>query len=334
MSVSRAPSGTKSTGPSPSEMSDYKYLLTLRDFRKLAGSRVNGKASEIAARHPKGNQFIMRPEAVRQFLQGQGVDYKFRVIAHANLKGGIGKTTSAISLATRAAQYGFRTCILDVDPQASASLALDCLPGDEDPIFYDVWDNPEVTLEGALKHIQPNLSILPSSLENSLLDTALIKPAVQKSAVENICKQLCRLKYDLVIVDCPPSLGAATISSICAANTIVVPISNDAFSFKGLELTLAEVKAICEAFRIRKPEIKVLFSRYDKRERISGEAIRVLKTKYSNYLLPGFIRTSTKFSNALSRHETIFASGAKSNPREDYDQFARSLLKIQLKGDA
>jgi len=276
----------------------------------------------------------MRPETVRQFLQGQGVDYKFRVIVHANLKGGIGKTTSAISLGTRAAQYGFRTCILDVDPQASASLALNCLPGDGDPVFYDVWDRPEETLEGALRHIQPNLSILPSSLENSMLDTALIKPAVQKNAVGNICKQLRRLKYDLVIVDCPPSLGAATISSICAANTIVVPISNDAFSFKGLELTLGEVKAICEAFRIRKPEIKVLYSRYDKREKISGEAIRVLKTKYSDYLLPVFIRTSTKFSNALSRHETIFASGAKSNPREDYDQFTRSLLKIQLKGDA
>lgn len=334
MTVSHAPSGTKPNASPPSEMSDYKYLLTLKDFRKLAGSRANGKAPEIAARHPKGNQFIIRPEAVRQFLQGQGVDYKFRVIAHANLKGGIGKTTSAISLATRAAQYGFKTCILDVDPQASASLALDCLPGDEDPIFYDVWDNPEKTLEGALKHIQPNLSILPSSLENSLLDTALIRPAIQKSAVENICKQLRRLQYDLVIVDCPPSLGAATISSICAANTIVVPISNDAFSFKGLELTLAEVKAICEAFRIRKPEVKVLFSRYDKRERISAEAIQLLKTKYSKYLLPVFIRTSTKFSNALSRHETIFASGTKSNPREDYDQFTRSLLKIELKDDA
>lgn len=314
-------------------MNDYKYLLTLKDFRRLAGSRVNGKPPEIAERHPKANQFIIPPEAVRKFLKSQGVAYGFRVIVHANLKGGIGKTTSAISLATRAAQYGFKTCILDLDPQASATLALDCLPGDNDSIFYDVWQDPKETLEGALKHIQPNLSILPSSLENSLLDTSLLKPSTQKSAVENICKQLRSLGYDLVIVDCPPSLGAATISSICAAHTLVVPISNDAFSFKGLELTLAEVQAICDAFRIRKPEIKVLFSRYDKRERISGEAIKVLKTKYRQYLLPVFIRTSTKFSNALSRHETIFASGAKSNPREDYDHFARSLLNIKIKRD-
>lgn len=310
-------------------MNDYKYLLTLKDFRKLWGAAKNSQLTEIATTRLKGNQSGIPPEAVRKFLEDRGVSYRFRVVTVANLKGGIGKTTAAISSATRAAQYGFKSCILDLDPQASASLALNCLPGDDEPIFYDIWQNPEALLVGALKHVQPNLSVLPSSLENSLLDTTLLNPASQKDAVANVCQKLRRLEYDLVIVDCPPSLGAGTISAICAASTIVIPINNDSFSFKGLELTLSEVHSICNTFRIQEPEIKVLFSRYDRRESISADVIRKLENEFSEYLLPAFIRTSTKFSKALSRNETVFASGAKSNPREDYDLFTRTLLNIK-----
>lgn len=310
-------------------MNDYKYLLSLKDFRKLVGKGEKGRLPDIATMPLRGNQYGILPDAIRKFLKESGVSYRFRVITLANLKGGIGKTTCAISLATRAAQYGFKTCILDVDPQASASLALNCLPEQDEAIFYDIWQNPGQLLEGALRFVQPNLSILPSSLENSLLDSTLVNPATQKTAVESLCKKLRQLEYDLVIVDCPPSLGAATISAICAANTIVIPISNDSFSFKGLNLTVSEVDSICKTFRIRKPEIKVLFSRYDRRESISAEAIRKLKDEYSDYLLPAYIRTSTKFSIALANHETVFASGAKSNPREDYDLFTRTLLNIK-----
>ncbi|MDA9982064.1 ParA family protein [Gammaproteobacteria bacterium] len=310
-------------------MNDYKYLLTLKDFRKLWGAAENSQLTEIATTRLKGNQSGIPPEAVRKFLKDRGVSYRFRVVTVANLKGGIGKTTAAISSATRAAQYGFKSCILDLDPQASASLALNCLSGDDEPIFYDIWQNPEDLLVGALKHVQPNLSVLPSSLENSLLDTTLLNPASQKDAVANVCQKLRRLEYDLVIVDCPPSLGAGTISAICAASTIVIPINNDSFSFKGLDLTVSEVHSICNTFRIQEPEIKVLFSRYDRRESISADAIGKLENEFSEYLLPVFIRTSTKFSKALSRNETVFASGAKSNPREDYDLFTRTLLNIE-----
>lgn len=308
---------------------DYKYLLTLRDFQKLFGAGDQKDVPEIETIRLSSNQQGVSPEVVREFLKARGVSYDFQVFIHANLKGGVGKTTSAISFATRAAQYGFKCCILDMDPQGSASFALDCWPEDGEPIFYDIWQRPEEFLEGALKYVQPNLAILPSSLENSLLDTTLLNPATQKKAVENICKQLRKLEYDLVIVDCPPSLGAATISAICAADTIVIPISNDTFSFKGLTLSLAEIDSICGVFQLPMPKIKVLFARYDKRESVSAEAIQRLEEEFGDYLLPVHIRTSTKFSKALSRHETVFASGAKNNARKDYDMLTRSLLNIK-----
>ncbi len=312
-------------------MTDYKYLLTLKDLQKLNGAdQERGGIPEVTKIRRSGNQFVIPPDAVRQFLESRGISYRFRVVTHANLKGGIGKTTSAVSFATRAAQYGFKTCILDLDPQGSASLALDCNAEDDEAVFYDIWPNPDELLEGALKHVQPNLAILPSSLQNSMLDSTLLNPANQRNAVGSLCSRLRETGYDLVVVDCPPSLGAATISAICASDTIIIPISSDCFSFKGLSLTLSEVQSICATFGLPKPEIKVLFSRYDRRESSSMEAIQRLRAEYGDYLLPIFIRTSTEIPKALSRCETVFASGVNSNPREDYDLLTRALLNIRL----
>ena len=96
---------------------------------------------EDLIRGPGGRKGIP-PRLVRERLQENGSDYAFRVLAHVNLRGGVGKTVSTISLAVRAAQYGFLTCVLDLDPQGSSSLAFDRIPEEEDPIFYDVWKNP------------------------------------------------------------------------------------------------------------------------------------------------------------------------------------------------
>ncbi len=178
------------------------------------------------------------PHVVRPYLKARGVSYAPRVIAHINLKGGTGKTTSVISAATRAAQYGFNTCILNMDSQASASLAFNMLLNDDDPIFCDVWQRPHEMVMEAVQQIDESLWILPSSLENGLLDVQLINPASQKHAVRGVCEELRHHDIDLILLDCPPSLGTAVIPTICAADTIVIPVCGDAFSRKGLELTI------------------------------------------------------------------------------------------------
>jgi chromosome partitioning protein len=270
------------------------------------------------------------PGGVRRFLAGEGLCVSFRVIAHATLRGGAGKTTSTISTALRAAQYGFRTCILDLDPQGSSSMALGVAPADDDPIFYDIWQKPEESLAAALVPLGTHLAILPSSLENALLDSGLLNPASQKKAVRGVCEQLRLLGFDTVVVDCPPSLGIAVISAICAADTLVIPVAGDAFSLKGLELTLGEIRSICATFGLPQPAVRILFSRFDQRESVCRQALDALRQRHPQLPLT-VIRTSTEFSKALASGGTAFSGHAKSGARDDYDHHVRQLLEIPLR---
>jgi cellulose biosynthesis protein BcsQ len=123
-------------------------------------------------------------------------------------------------------------------------------------------------------------------------------------------------------------LGTAVISSICAADTAVIPIGSDPFSFKGLELTLSEIEAICDTYQLPLPKRHILFSRYDRREKMAEQAIATLAETYRDQTLPVHIRVSTEYAKALARHETVFAYTRKSNARTDYDLYVRHLLNL------
>jgi chromosome partitioning protein len=309
----------------------HKYLLTTQELSTLTASTSAELKKSLPRGHLvelPGHRLAVPSRFVREYLADIGVNYSFRVIVFANMKGGVGKTTSAVSVATRAVQYGFKTCILDMDSQGSASFFFDMMPKDDDPIFCDIWQNPENLAMGAIKEIDENLYLLPSSLDNGLLDMNLINPASQKNAVSNVCQSLKNNDFDLVIIDCPPSLGTAVISSVCAADSIVIPVCSDAFSIKGLQLVLMETESICSTFNLAMPQIEILYTQFDKRTGLSAEAFSSLKSQYEKLLFARPIRTSTEYSKALEKNETIFASQRKSNCKEDYDHFVRHLLQL------
>jgi len=309
------------------------YFLTLRELSKIARQshqKLMAEFDQTDLYVLPGGKFGLPFNIIRDFLTKRGVNYDFKVIAHMNLRGGIGKTTSAVSLATRAAQYGYKTCILDLDPQASASLTFGLEAGERDLLFYDVWQQPERSLANALKKVDDHLYLLPSSLDNSLLDAALQRPGDQKKAVTRSCDVLKQQGFDLVVIDCPPALGTAVISSVCAAHDLVIPLANDAFSFRGLDLTLSEIKEICNAFNLDEPTIHTLLVKVDKRESLTKQAITRLQTDYKSYQMPMHIRTSTVFAKVLDEGKTIFARSTQDMAHQDYDHYSRYLLNINF----
>ena len=250
------------------------------------------------------------------------------VIAFINLKGGVGKTTCAVTLASRAVQLGLRTCVLDLDSQASASLALGVEADDGTAVFVDVWQRPSEMLPGSLYRLQEFFHLLPSSLENGLLDGSLTQPAALKTAVAGVCAVLRQHGFDLVVLDCPPSLGPAVVSSVCAADTIVIPLGCDAFSLRGMELTLAEARSIRETFGLEAPRLRLLLCGVDRRIKMWEQVVNKLRSEYGDILLPTIIRTSSELPRALAQRRTVFASLARHGVRRDFEAFCHHLLGI------
>jgi chromosome partitioning protein len=249
-------------------------------------------------------------------------------IAFINLKGGVGKTTLATNLAVRACQWGLRVCVVDLDPQASSTLALMGEPDDETRVFLDLWQAPADTLPGALCTIVDGLDLLPSSLDNTLLDGQLAHPAQQKRAVRGVCERLAALGYDLVLIDCPPALGTAVISTLCAIRQLVIPVCADAFSLKGLRLTLEEMTAIGETFSLPSPRVRVLFNRHDRRERLHADALTQLRAHHGAALMNSVLRVSSHYARALAAGQSVFSHPRQPVAAADLDRCLRELLDL------
>jgi chromosome partitioning protein len=174
------------------------------------------------------------------------------------------------------------------------------------------------------------LFLLPSSLENGLLDVSLANPKQQKNAIREVCQVLHEQGFELIILDCPPSLGAAVISAACAAQTLLIPVGFDAFSQKGLRLTLQEVRAICDTFSLAEPKCRVLFTQYDRRVKQANTVLAQLQKDYAELLIPTPIHTTTQFAKASGSGKTIFANGSRSSAKTNYDACWRYLWPLDL----
>lgn len=305
--------------------------MTIHDFRNITGKKSTEILKNIAAMGGDEGAFQDRrvsPEQSDLYLKSRGFKSTFKSIAFISLKGGVGKTISSISLATRAQQLGFRTALLDLDSQASSTLALDCKVSDDDLLFIDTWEDSG-RLPDALFQMRERLFLLPSTLYNGMLDTVLNTPEKQKKAVSGSLKSLKQNNFNLVVIDCPPSLGTAVISTIAAVDTVVIPVTSDAFAIHGLELTLDEIDAICSSFGVRKPEIKILFTKFDRREKLSGKTYAILKKKYGKMLVPDPIPISTQFSKALDQKSSIFENPGQYPAKKAFDIFIRDLLDLK-----
>ncbi len=303
------------------------YSLDQRELPRLLPEEQRREDFARAAGEP-GPGGRWSPSQARRGLAALGHSPATRAIAFINLKGGVGKTTCAVTLASRAVQLGMRTCLLDLDSQASASLALGVEADPDTPVFVDVWQRPAEMLPGSLFRLQEFFHLLPSSLENGLLDGSLTKPAALKTAVAGACSVLRQSGFDLIVLDCPPSLGPAVVSSVCAADAIVTPVGCDAFSLRGMELTLSEVRSIRETFGQSMPEIHLLLCGVDRRIKMWEQVFMQIEAEHGDILLPMIIRTSSELSRALARRHTIFAGLAGGGVRRDYQRFCHHLLGL------
>lgn len=307
------------------------YALSKRELKRMinSGFKKFSSSSDVSDLLQFQGTHIP-PVHVKAALKSIGVNYDSQAIAHLNMRGGIGKTTASISLASRAVQYGFKTCLLDLDPQASATYAL--FPGmtKEHLVAADIWENCDELLHESLVEVSKDFYLLPSSLDNTVLDDEWDDPEIQKVVVKQILDKLKSDGFELIVIDAPPSLNCIVISVIAAVDTIVVPVWSDPFSVRGLDILMNETAQITSAFKIEEPLIHILFALYDSRLNLSKSVYQSLKKKYPKHLLKSRIRTSTEFSKSINKQETIFRKNLKHVASIDYDAYVREVLSLSI----
>lgn len=257
-------------------------------------------------------------------------DFSSQVLCFQIVKGGTGKTSMCLGVGVRASLYGAKTLLIDLDQQGNLTKACR-VSSHETPIMIELI-NQELPIEDGILNVYEGLDILPSRIENALLDSNLM---LKRLPLDRIYKDMIaplKNKYDLIIIDCPPALGSSVTAAALASDFIIAPVTPSEFSLEGLEITKQEIKNIEKNFHT-KLLLRPLLNEFDVRTSLSHETMKFLMTNYENTLIRSVIRKSQEFENVITKGESIYDSLAISPAREDVDLLTRELLNISVLQD-
>lgn len=265
------------------------------------------------------------PLVARQYLESKGRVFPKKIVSIQMLKGGVAKTTSLLNVGLRAAMYGARVLFVDLDQQANLSFALG-VESDEGPVWIDLLEK-KATLRDLIRPVDPPIDLIPSNLNNSVIDRHLMSSNRNWAySVKNPLESL-RSEYDLILIDTAPALSAINTAVTVASDEIILPVTPDRFSWLGLMKHLHELEQQKEDFRLDFEE-KILFTRYDGREKASQEFLQICIDQYADKLMSAYIRTSADVKNGLRGPKNVFSLG--SPVKEDFDLITREVLNFDV----
>ncbi len=248
-----------------------------------------------------------------------------KIIAFANQKGGVGKSTSAINIAAALGLLGKKTLIVDLDPQGNTTSGVGINKKQIKTSSYDILISRSDTKSAIVKTKFENLDILPSNItlagaEFELVDTSN-REGRFKSAMEKV-----KDEYDYIIVDCPPSLGLLTLNALVASNGVVVPMLCEYFSLEGLTQLMITIREVKKRFNPYLDLAGILITMYNGRLNLSAEVLHELKKYYSDKLFKTMIPRSVRLSEAPSYGEPIQYYDKRSKSSEAYNEVAEELM--------
>ena len=249
-----------------------------------------------------------------------------RVVAVANQKGGVGKTTTTINLAAYLALNGYKTLIVDLDPQGNATSGLGIDPNSLDDCVYEVL----------MKRASMGSIIRPTGIEHLYLAPASFRLVGAQVELVNMLSRETRMreivaglkgKYSYVIIDCPPSLGLLTVNALTAAEELVIPVQCEYFALEGLTQLLDSIN---EVKKYLNPNLKmagILMTMYDARTKIAQEVVEEVRTHYPGEVYTTIIPRSVRLSEAPSYGQPIASYDALSRGAIAYKELAEEVMK-------
>ena len=247
-------------------------------------------------------------------------------VAIANQKGGVGKTTTAINLATALAAIGWKVLLVDLDPQGNASTGLGIPQARRERSSYDVLIGSASVVDSAIPTRVPRLDLLPATMDLSGAEVELVGLDDRAHRLAKALDVVAPGRWDICLVDCPPSLGLLTVNGLVAARHLLVPLQSEFFALEGLSQLLQTVERIRTAFN---PELAILgiaLTMYDRRNRLSQQVSDDVRACLGPLVFDTIVPRNVRLSEAPSHGLPALIYDLKCPGSEAYVRLARELL--------
>ena len=264
----------------------------------------------------------------REFAQPKELDKHgpATVISMVNQKGGVGKTTSTINLAAALAEYGRKVLLVDFDPQGALSAGFGTNPHELDVTVYNVLMDRKTTIRDAIISTDvENVDLLPANIDLSAAEVQLVNEVAREQVLERALRSVTD-DYDIVLIDCQPSLGLLTVNALTAAHGVIIPLTAEFFALRAVALLVETIEKVQDRLNPALSIDGVLATMYDPRTLHGREVVGRLVEAFGDTVFETVIRRTIKFADANVAAEPITSYAANHPGAEAYRQLARELI--------
>ena len=249
-----------------------------------------------------------------------------RVVALCNQKGGVGKTTSTINLGAALTEFGRRVLLVDFDPQGALSVGLGVQPHQLDRTIYDVLMESSVSLDDVLlKTNIPGMDLVPSNIDLSAAEVQLVNEVAREQTLARALTPALP-DYDLVLIDCQPSLGLLTVNALTAADEVVIPLECEFFSLRGVALLIDTIEKVRERLNPRLHIAGILATMYDSRTVHGREVFARVVEAFGDTVFDTVITRTVRFPETTVAGEPITTWAPSSSGAQQYRALAKEVL--------
>ena len=250
-----------------------------------------------------------------------------KIISISNQKGGVGKTTTSVSLAASLGILEKKVLLIDADPQGNASSGIGINSEDFNFSIYDVLLKNCKVKDAVIKTSSPNLDLIPANIDLVAIEIELVDIPKREYVFKSVFSEIIN-DYDFLIIDCPPSLGLITLNALTASNSVIIPIQCEYYALEGLGKLLNTIKGVQNVHNNILEIEGILLTMFDSRLRLSNQVKEDVKKHFGNMVFNTIIPRNVSLGEAPSHGESIIVYNATSKGSKSYIKFAQEIINL------